>query len=166
MIHNIIPRLVSIGLIPFIIVYGLYVHFHGEISPGGGFQAGVTVAAAVVLYGLIYDIDAAMRVVPPAFCRFLAGLGVLTYGGTGLVSMIKGGEFLNYNLLLDYGGQHFGLVLIELGVLFTVSSVMVLIFYALAARVSDVDSLSADKQSTSSTHIDKTETDDNEVQDD
>jgi multicomponent Na+:H+ antiporter subunit B len=129
-----IPRIVSVALIPAILVFGFYVQFHGEISPGGGFQAGVIIASAVILYGLIFDVNAAKQVVPPAFCRILSGSGVLLYGGTGLISIFKGGEFLNYSLLLDHGGQHLGLVLIELGVLLTVASVMVLIFYAFNSR--------------------------------
>lgn len=140
-----IPRIVSVALIPFMIIFGGYVHFHGEISPGGGFQAGVIIAASVILYGLIFDIERVMTVVPPWFCRLLAGFGVLLYGGTGLISIIKGGEFLNYSLLASYHGQHIGLVLIELGVLLTVSSVMVLIFYAFNSRqIDEVPSLTSD----------------------
>jgi multisubunit Na+/H+ antiporter MnhB subunit len=39
-------------LVPWIRIYALYVLFHGHYSPGGGFQAGVIMAASYVLLGL------------------------------------------------------------------------------------------------------------------
>ena len=59
---HVVLRVVSKLLIPLIIVYGFYVHFHGEYSPGGGFQAGVVLASSVILYALIYGLDAAQKV--------------------------------------------------------------------------------------------------------
>ena len=43
--HHLIPRVVGRLLIPFILLFGLYVQFHGEYGPGGGFQAGAIIAA-------------------------------------------------------------------------------------------------------------------------
>ena len=40
---------VRVFMVPFILVFGAYVFLHGESSPGGGFQAGAIVAAAIVL---------------------------------------------------------------------------------------------------------------------
>ncbi|HAQ35979.1 MAG TPA: cation:proton antiporter, partial [Alphaproteobacteria bacterium] len=61
---HLVLRVVSKLLIPIIVIFGFYVHFHGDYSPGGGFQAGVIIAAAVVLYALIFGMDAAREAVP------------------------------------------------------------------------------------------------------
>ena len=42
--HHLILRVVTKILIAPILLYGLYVQFHGDYSPGGGFQAGVIFA--------------------------------------------------------------------------------------------------------------------------
>ena len=47
-------RVVAKLLMPFILIYGLYVQFHGDFGPGGGFQAGVIFAAGFILYALIF----------------------------------------------------------------------------------------------------------------
>ena len=139
---HLVLRVVSKLLIPLIVVFGLYVHFHGDYSPGGGFQAGVIVAAAVILYALIFGIENAKQAVPTGFVRFMAALGVLLYGGTGVATLILGGNFLDYDVLhpdqAHHTGQHIGILLVELGVLFTVFSVMMAIFYAFAGRAPDI----------------------------
>jgi multicomponent Na+:H+ antiporter subunit B len=139
---HLVLRVVSKLLIPLIVVFGLYVHFHGDYSPGGGFQAGVIVAAAVILYALIFGVDAAKRAVPTWFVKFLAAFGVLLYGGTGVATLVLGANFLDYDVLhpdlAHHSGQHIGIILVELGVLSTVFSVMMAIFYAFAGRAPDI----------------------------
>lgn len=133
---HVILRVVSKFLIPFIALFAFYVQFHGDFGPGGGFQAGVILAASVILYTLIFGLDAAKKAFPPSWIRIGMTLGVLTYGGTGVLAWILGGEFLNYSVLAHDAahGQHYGILAIELGVLITVASVMVAIFYAFGSR--------------------------------
>mgnify|MGYP001138404782 CR=1 FL=1 len=123
-------------LIPFILLFALYVQFHGDFGPGGGFQAGVLFAAGIILYALTNGTDAAMRLVPPKLLAPLAALGVLIYGGVGVATMLRGGHFLNYSVLAHDAvhGQHYGILLIELGVGVTVAAVMLLIFFAFMSR--------------------------------
>ena len=123
-------------IIPFIMIFGLYVQFHGDYGPGGGFQAGVIFAAAIVLYTLIYGLDAARRTFRPRRLEILMALGVLLYGAVGVVSMVLGGNFLDYNVLASnkHAGQHWGILLVELGVGFTVAAVMVGLFFLFAMR--------------------------------
>jgi multicomponent Na+:H+ antiporter subunit B len=127
---------VSKGLIPFIFLFALYVQFHGDYSPGGGFQAGVIFAAGIVLYTLIFGLRPATDVIQPRVLETLIPLGVLLYAGTGLMGIIKGKHFLNYNVLAEtpIGGQHVGLMFVEFGVGVTVTTVMVSIFFAFAGR--------------------------------
>ena len=54
--NNPVLRVCSKLLFAPIILYGLYVQFHGDYGPGGGFQAGVIIAAAFILYGMIFSL--------------------------------------------------------------------------------------------------------------
>jgi len=139
MIEVAIVRVLSKTLIPFILLFALYVQFHGDFGPGGGFQAGVIFAAGFILYGLVFGIRALRRVVSQSFLESLIAVGLLLYAFTGVVCMIKGGNFLDYGALDRHSavhGRHLGLLLIELGVGITVASVMVTIFINFADRSS------------------------------
>jgi multicomponent Na+:H+ antiporter subunit B len=103
-----ILRIVGKLLIPYILLFALYVQFHGDYGPGGGFQAGVIFAAGVILYGLIFGVNAARHVAPPLTMETLAALGVLIYAGTGVVAMLNGGTFLDYSALQGEHQQHVG----------------------------------------------------------
>ena len=132
--HHLVQSIVARILIPLIMLFALYVQFHGDYGPGGGFQAGVIFASSFILYGIIYGIENLREVVHPSLIRRLAALGLLIYIGVGIVTVLNGGEFLNYNLLSEdpITGQHIGIILIELGVGITVASTMIILFYAFA----------------------------------
>jgi multicomponent Na+:H+ antiporter subunit B len=134
--HHLLPRAVGKLLLPFILLFGLYVQFHGEYGPGGGFQAGAIVAAAVILYALLEGETEALKVVPPGVLLVLVAGGALLYTLVGIACMLLGGNFLDYSVLFGdpKTGQHYGLILIEFGVGVTVSGVLLSIFHAFAAR--------------------------------
>lgn len=136
MIHHLILRVVAKLLIPYILLFGLYVQFHGDFGPGGGFQAGVIFASAFVLYALIYGVEKARQVIPDAVLRVGIGLGALIFGGTGVVSLLLGANYLDYSPLAHEAphGQHIGIFAVELGVGITVASVMATIFFQFAGR--------------------------------
>ncbi len=123
-------------LVPFVLMFGLYVQFHGDYGPGGGFQAGVIFATAFILYGLIFGLQRTRRVLPPSVLRWLMALGVLLYAGTGVVTMMLGGNLLDYDALAHdpLHGQHWGIFAVELGVGITVTAVMVSLFYGFASK--------------------------------
>jgi len=123
-------------LIPYILLYALYVQFHGDFGPGGGFQAGVIFAAGIILYALTFGLRESMQLISPELVRTLAAIGVLLYGGTGVASIFLGGNFLNYSVLADdpLHGQHYGIIIIELGVGIAVAAVMLGIYYAFMSR--------------------------------
>jgi multicomponent Na+:H+ antiporter subunit B len=133
---RVILRLGAKILIPFILIFALYVQFHGDYGPGGGFQAGVIFASAFVLYALVFGLGNVVRVLPHKVVYILSALGVMIYAGTGFVTMALGGEFLDYNVLAHdpHHGQHYGILAVELGVVTTVFGVMVAVFYAFAGR--------------------------------
>lgn len=130
-------RVVAKLIIPLTILFALYVQFHGDFGPGGGFQAGVIAAAAFILYALVFSLSHAIRVVSPKFLQVLASFGVLLYASVGIYSMLKGGHFLDYNKLAadPLAGQHYGIIIIELGVGIAVFAVMLSMFYAFASQV-------------------------------
>ncbi|KAA9130287.1 Na(+)/H(+) antiporter subunit B [Marinihelvus fidelis] len=135
--HHQILRVITKFNLPLIMLFGLYVQFHGDFGPGGGFQAGVIVAAAFILYALVFGLEHARDVAPVGVLKTLSALGVLVYGGTGVVNMLLGGNFLDYNTLSPAHpahGQHYGILAIELGVGITVASTLVLIFFAVGGR--------------------------------
>jgi len=123
-------------IIPFVLLFGLYVQFHGDFGPGGGFQAGVIFASAFILHGLIFGLQRTRQVLTPSTLRVMMSAGVLLYLFTGIASMFLGAEFLNYNVLLHdpIHGQHLGIWLVELGVGITVCAVMVSLFYGFASK--------------------------------
>jgi multicomponent Na+:H+ antiporter subunit B len=136
---DLVLRVVAKLFIPFTLLFALYVQFHGELGPGGGFQAGVIIAAAVIFYALIFGLPDARRLLPDALVEAMMAGGVLIYAGVGIVGLLLGGNYLDY-FVLDPNpvhGQERGIFWIEVGVAVTVSGVMLKIFYMFAGRKHD-----------------------------
>jgi multicomponent Na+:H+ antiporter subunit B len=145
--RRMVLRVVSKLLIPYILLFGLYVQWHGDFGPGGGFQAGVIFASAFVLYGLIFGLGTLRKALPSWLTRLVLCLGVLLYAGVGVVCMIPGNNFLDYNALSanPTSGQLTGILLVELGVGMTVFAGIVTIFCAFAGRAAaDVNPVSGE----------------------
>lgn len=133
---DLILRIGAKLILPFILLFALYVQFHGDFGPGGGFQAGVISAAMVILYAIIFGLNSAQMVIPPRIAEMMIPLGALLYTGVGIFAMFKGGNFLNYSVLEHdpVKGQHLGIILVELGVYITVAGTMLAIFYTFVGR--------------------------------
>ena len=137
MTDHTILRVVSKFVLPYVLLFALYVQFHGDYGPGGGFQAGVIFAAGFVLYGMIYGLTAVRRVAPERVIEILIAVGVLIFAGTGVLTMLRGGNFLEYGVLTpEYPsyGQHYGILVVELGVGVTVAAVIIAIYSTFAGR--------------------------------
>ena len=134
--REVIIKIVSKKLIPLILLFALYVQFHGDFGPGGGFQAGAIFSAGFVLYSLVFGFDKLVSVVSPKVLELISVTGVLLYIGVGFLCMLLGGEFLNYSVLgeTQVAGQHLGILLVEFGVFLTVFSVLLIIFYCFVSR--------------------------------
>tara|TARA_B100000902_G_scaffold357221_1_gene371517 strand:+ start:743 stop:1165 length:423 start_codon:yes stop_codon:yes gene_type:complete len=130
--HHTIPRIVTKLIIPLILLFGLYIQFHGEYSAGGGFQAGVIIASGFILYNIIFGLKVGLSILSINMTKNLMAIGVLLYITVGFIGIIQGLNFLEYNALLSSAkeGQMLGIFLVELGVGLTVSNVMILIFYS------------------------------------
>src|SRR3990172_7228173 len=133
---NPIIVLVSRMISPFIMLFALYVIFHGHYSPGGGFQGGTILAAALLLVRLAVGSNLAQLQFRRILGTPLGSIGVLIYFGTGFLAMLSGGEFLNYRFLPFVGLtaaelRSLGILLVEIGVGLAVMGILVAIYYDL-----------------------------------
>lgn len=123
-------------LVPFMLLFAVYVVVHGHDSPGGGFQGGVICAAALILIQLVRGDEVGWGL-SPTWALALACSGVGIFAGIGLVSIAFGGNYLDYSELpLDLEPAEvraMGILGIEIGVALGVTGVLVLIFDALTA---------------------------------
>ena len=101
--NDLILRVVARLLIPFILLFALYVQFHGDFGPGGGFQAGVILAAAVIFYALIYGLADARKVVPEPLVESMMAIGVLVYAGVGVAVTVSGVMLKIFYMFADRG---------------------------------------------------------------
>jgi multicomponent Na+:H+ antiporter subunit B len=123
-------------VLPFILLFALYVQFHGDYGAGGGFQAGVIAAGMVILYALLFGVQAAKRIAPQGVVERMVPLGVLIYAGTGVAGLLLGSNYLDYSRFAHDAphGHELGIFAVELGVLITVAGTMTAIFYAFVER--------------------------------
>ena len=128
---NVLMRVAARWNMPFLIIFALYTQTHGELGPGGGFQAGVMIAAAFIVYGMVFGAKDMQRIVPRWLTDMLAALGVLIYAGTGMYCLVQGYAFLDYTAIIPSnpgGAEPWGMVSVEWGVGITVAAVMMTIF--------------------------------------
>ncbi len=136
MSFDLILRVGTRLILPFMLLFALYVQFHGDYGPGGGFQAGVITAGMVILLTVTCGIDLARRVAPPGLVRAMVPLGVLVFAGTGVLGMLFGKNFLDYSVLGASAphARELGIMMVEAGVLITVAGTMIALFYAFVER--------------------------------
>jgi len=146
---QVILRIVIKLNIPFILVFGFYVITHGELGAGGGFQGGMVLASAFILYGLVYSAEEMRKIVSRRLSDALACIGILLYAGVGTFSIIAGNNFLDYTPLKpsDPGvAESWGMTLVEYGVGITVAAVMITIFNEITEGTTDKDHREAGRQ--------------------
>jgi multicomponent Na+:H+ antiporter subunit B len=121
-------------LVPFLVLFAAYVVVHGHSSPGGGFQGGAILAAALILLRLIRG---RARLLDARRAVLLASVGVLLYAGIGLACLLFSGNYLDYGVLpLPMDEAHvreFSTLGVEVGVFLGVTAVLLLIFESLTA---------------------------------
>lgn len=130
--NNPIVSLIASIVSPFIMLFGLYVIFHGHYSPGGGFQGGTLLAASIILIRLAHSSHTGQLQFPAKLGTPLGSLGVLIYYGTGMAALWWGGQFLNYAFLPLAEEislrRSWGILLVEIGVGLAVMAILVSIF--------------------------------------
>ncbi|MBM3182500.1 MAG: Na(+)/H(+) antiporter subunit B [Chloroflexi bacterium] len=121
---------------PFVFLFGLYVTMFGHYGPGGGFQGGTIMASGVILMRLSLGRQATIKKFPLEFGPIVGAIGLLIYAGTGLVSLLAGGEYLDYAYLpipstSGTERQYLGILFVEVGVALGVFGVLLSIFDSL-----------------------------------
>jgi len=141
--QHLILRVTTKLLFAPIILFALYVQFHGDYGPGGGFQAGVIFAVAFILHAFVFGLAETQKVLPEKVLSAAMVIGLLFYAGTGLATMLLGANLLGYDAIdpdsTHHAGQHYGILLVEWGVGTTVASTMLKIFYNFSGREPDID---------------------------
>lgn len=125
-------------VVPIVLIYAVYVLMHGEVSLGGGFQAGALIAMAYILYAMVAGIEIKSIKVTQHFAVCTAAIGVLIYALTGLLPLFFGGRFLEYGKLplpIHEAELHsIGILLIEIGVTICVAATIITILEAVLER--------------------------------
>ena len=148
--HDVIVKTLARLLVPFIVVYALYVVMHGHHSPGGGFQGGVILAASFVLLGISYGLEQTKKRMSEKLAGVISSIGVFIYGGIGALCLILGGNYLDYGKLSKIlrvtpaEARSLGILGVEIGVALAVMAVMFTIFVVIfTAEVSMEDDRSS-----------------------
>lgn len=133
---DVILRIGTKLVLPLILLFALYVQFHGDYGPGGGFQAGVMVSGMLILYAIVFGNEALNLVAPRGLVERLVPVGALLFASVGLVGPYFGYRYLDYAPLTadPIHAREWGILLVELGVLITVFSTMTAIYYAFTER--------------------------------
>ncbi len=148
---QVVLRIITKISIPLILVFGFYIITHGELGAGGGFQGGVVLASAFILYGIVYGVEEMRMVIPRRLSDTLACIGVLLYAGIGAFGMIAGYKYLDFTplMLSDPGvAESWGMTLVEYGVGITVAAVMITVFNEITEGTVPQDNRSLEPQKT------------------
>ncbi|AHX11009.1 Na+/H+ antiporter family protein [Neorickettsia helminthoeca str. Oregon] len=139
MISDKLLKVVVSGMVPIIILFAIYVQMHGEITPGGGFQAGVLLAAAFIGYSLAFGRKPILRLFRLTTLIHYGAIGALIYLFVGLAPVLRGGNFLQHSHIIEgmpLLSQEIGIFILELGVGLTVFSSILALYLCFADLVS------------------------------
>jgi len=137
--YSLIIKITCRLIVPFIMLFALYVIAHGHHSPGGGFQGGVIIGAAMILFAISNDLRAAIFRLSEKIATFFCSVGVFIYAGTGLLCLLLGLNFLDYGALAKIlftdpvTARSHGILAVEIGVGIAVMGVVVSIYYNLSS---------------------------------
>lgn len=136
--NDIILRTGASIMVPIILLWGLYVLIHGALGPGGGFQAGVILAAGFILYTIAFGLKEAKKILPVKLVMVIASTGLFIYAGVGVLAIIFGGKFLEYGVIpvgsSPAEASKYGIEMVEVGIGLTVMAIMLSIFYDMALK--------------------------------
>jgi multicomponent Na+:H+ antiporter subunit B len=101
------PALIAIGrlLVGPVLVLGVYVASHGQLTPGGGFQGGVILAAAVILVFVAVGRVGMAPIRPSGAAEILESAGAGAYVALGLGGLLSAARFLSNFLPLGTKGS-------------------------------------------------------------
>ena len=132
-----IVRTITRLMFPFIVLFGFYIVLHGHISPGGGFSGGALIGSALILYTLVFGVEASLKKFSPTLATFSESGGILWIVLLGLIGLAFGGHFLasipSLNALSEAGRLISGglIPFIMIGIALKVTSTMISLFHLL-----------------------------------
>lgn len=136
---SVIVRRTASLMIPLVQLFALYVLFFGQYGPGGGFVAGVMIAASLVFGLLVFGESGSTG---RRAARLMAGdgVGLILFVAVGGLCLIGGGEFLNYSQApipgLDSAARrHLGILMTQVGVALDVAVAAVSITFSLSRSI-------------------------------
>lgn len=89
------------------VLFGFYIGLHGQLSPGGGFQAGVILSTASLLVYIAQNTDAFKRITSHTVVELIEAVGAGGYALVGLTPLFIGAPFLTNWLPLGETGDVF-----------------------------------------------------------
>ena len=102
-------------------IFSFYILIFGKSTPGGGFQAGAILGSGIIMYQILNNV----RIISKFSLNFLTFFGVAVYIFTGIASVFFGGEVFEYQVFDTKYGHIIGVMLVETGVFFVVTTSMV-----------------------------------------
>ncbi len=135
--ESLMLRVMLAPLLGVLQLFGVYVLLHGHYGPGGGFVAGILVAAAMILPRLVGWAPERL-LLSPRGAALTAVAGILLFAALGGLPLLAGRPLLDY-AVLPLGGttaarRSMGILGIEVGVALAVAGAMLALFYALAGK--------------------------------
>jgi multicomponent Na+:H+ antiporter subunit B len=100
----------GIGWIAYLVVgvgslFAIYTAIHGQLTPGGGFQAGAIAASTFMLVYVGQRYVSAVRFSPHQVSDALEAIGAAAYGIIGIITAVSSGIFLTNNWPLGKTGD-------------------------------------------------------------
>jgi len=121
---NIIISSIAKISIPIIASFVLYIQINGTKSPGGGFQSGAILASLFIIMNLSLNYKIRRSILVK-----LSSLGICLYMFPGIIALLTGYEFLNYNSLrLGDISQKVGIEIVELGIAINVAATICILY--------------------------------------
>ena len=92
-VKNIVLRCGADSLLPLMLVYMLYIIFHGHLSPGGGFQGGVLMVAVVTILYLGHGYETTTRTLSANLLHGTEGFASVMYVALAMLGVSIGAQF-------------------------------------------------------------------------
>lgn len=90
---DVIMTSLSAFVMPITLVFGIYIILHGHLSPGGGFQGGVLIAGAIVIFYLAYGRKKTLKTFHLSILSKSESLGGLFFVLFATLGIIYGSSF-------------------------------------------------------------------------
>lgn len=92
--EDLIVRMITRAVVPFILVFGMYALLHEHLTPGGTFAAGGILAASMILYALAFNLEKGSKKLSYNASIAIISAGICWFALIGLNGIYRGGNFL------------------------------------------------------------------------